>query len=642
MRPTRASTLCLACAAVLWVMPGTVRAQGAPAASMRPVFSLDEIIATPMLGQFRLSPNRRLVAFTGVGRYFGHPLFPDFGEAGNLQVVDLVSGARQQVTSGTTAKTYPRFSPDSTQLAYEAEGDIWVVALATGIRRRLTTHASPDRGVVWSPDGKELAFVSSRWGRTDIYVMGVEGERAALRRVTNDEFGEAALAWSPDGRTLIHTSTRDEHFYSRALYAVPAAGGTGTRLTPPDNARNNLPVFSPSGERVVYLSDRSGFLNLWSMRPDGSDHRQVTTLAQDQDYPENDYIQPNVPVFSPDGRRVLHYAIRDGNLDLVVADLAAGTHRVIDSTDGSHHPVGWLDDRTVAYAYENFHTPPDLFTRGLDAGAVPRQVTSSSRPIYRPAHFDRVERATWSSAGGIQVSGFVRRPSNVAPGLRLPALVMSHTYNVGQFYNQWNPILSFIVQSGYLMLTVDHRGSGGYGVAFRDLPKGNWGFAQLDDLVSAAGVLRARPDVDASRVGVMGYSMGGYLTLMAMTNAPEVFRAGASIFGLGEITGDPQRSSPNYVWHLGGREAEQSEAYRRASPVTRTSAVKGAILIVHSDGDPIEPVTKVHNFTQALERDGKTFEVVIYPNEAHGLRRLEHQRDSVERLMTFLDRYLKR
>ena len=340
--------------------------------------------------------------------------------------------------------------------------------------------------------------------------------------------------------------------------------------------------------------------------------------------------------------RVLHYAIRDGNLDLVVADLRAATHAVVSVTDGSHHPVGWLDDRTIAYAYENFHTPPDLFVRGVDSGAAPRQVTWSSRPIFQPAHFDRIERVRWTSAGGVDVSGFVRRPSHAAPGARLPALVMSHTYNVGQFYNQWNPILSHIVQSGYVMLTVDHRGSGGYGVAFRDLPKGNWGFAQLDDLVSAAGVLRARPDVDPARVGVMGYSMGGYLTLLAMTNAPDVFKAGASIFGLGEITADPQRSSRNYVWHIGGSEAERPEAYRRASPVTRTSAVQGPILIVHSDGDPIEPVTKVHNFTQALARDGKEFEVVIYPNEAHGLRRLEHQRDSVERLLVFLDRTLRR
>jgi dipeptidyl aminopeptidase/acylaminoacyl peptidase len=191
------------------------------------------------------------------------------------------------------------------------------------------------------------------------------------------------------------------------------------------------------------------------------------------------------------------------------------------------------------------------------------------------------------------------------------------------------------------MLTVDHRGSNGYGVTFRDLPRGNWGFAQLTDLVSAAGHLRQRADVDPERVGVMGYSMGGYLTLLAITAEPSVFRAAACIFGLGEITGDPRRSSRNYVWHIGGTEAERPDEYRRASPVSAVANITAPVLIVHSDGDPIEPVTKVRNFVSALERHDKRYELALYTNEAHGLRQLDHQLDSYQRLMRFLDRYLR-
>lgn len=625
--------------AIALALVAATPASAAGTAAPRPAFTLEEIVQTRIPGQFVLAPDRRHVVFNAVGRYFGHPLFPAFGEDANLQWLDVTTGARVQLTSGALSKTYPVVSPDSRVVAYESDGDIWRVDVATGQSRRLTTYVGADRGAAWSPDGRTIAFVSSRFGQTDIYVMSADGERVSLRNVTNDQAGETLPTWSPDGRTLLFTSSRDEHFYSRAIYAVPAAGGKVTRLTPSDNARNNLPSFSPDGSRVAYISDRTGFLNIWTMAPDGSDQRQATRVEQDQDYPENDYIQTLGLRWAPDGKRLLYFTNRDANLDLMVVDVQTGASVALSTTDGSHHPVGWVSSDSVAYVYESYRTPPDLFVKRLGADA--RQLTFSSRAAYRPEHFERLEHVSWTSEDGVKVHGFLRVPTTVAAGARLPALVMSHTYNVGQFYNQWNPILSFIVQSGYVMLTVDHRGSNGYGVAFRDLPKGNWGFAQLKDLISAAKLLKSRADVDAARVGVMGYSMGGYLTLLAATAQPEVFRAAACIFGLGEITGDPQRSSRNYVWHIGGTEAKRPEEYKRASPVTAAAKITAPLFIVHSDGDPIEPVTKVRNLVSALEQHGKRYELVLYTNEAHGLRQLDHQLDSYQRLMNFLDRHLR-
>jgi dipeptidyl aminopeptidase/acylaminoacyl peptidase len=292
----------------------------------------------------------------------------------------------------------------------------------------------------------------------------------------------------------------------------------------------------------------------------------------------------------------------------------------------------------VVYVYESYTAPPDIYVK--PHGGAARRLTHSEHAAFRPGHFDALESVTWKSADGVDVHGFLRRPGAARPGERLPALVVSHTYNVGQFYNQWSPIFSYIVQSGYVMLMVNHRGSNGYGTAFRDLPKGDWGFAQLRDIESGAAFLRARADVDPARVGMLGYSMGGYLTMLALTARPALFAAGVVVFGLGEITGDPERSSPNYVWHLGGTEAQKPDAYRRASPITHVEQMRAPMLILHSDGDPIEPVTKVRNFTQAMDRFGKAYEVRIYANEAHGLRQLDHQLDSFQRVMRFLDVHL--
>jgi dipeptidyl aminopeptidase/acylaminoacyl peptidase len=608
------------------------------AAQARPAFTLDEIVATRTWGQFSLSPDATWAVFTAVGRYFGHPLFPDFGEDNNLRLVSTRNGELRQITSGPFAKTYPRFSPDGRRVAFESEGDIWTVELESGATRRLTTHVAADRAAAWSPDGRSIAFASNRWGRWDLYVMSAGGERESLRRLTGDDFREERPTWSPDGRWVLFLSARDAHFYSRGIFRVPAAGGSVSRLTPEDNARNNLPSFAPGGEKVAYVSDRSGYLNIWTMQPDGTDHRQLTRVPQDQDYPENDHIQSMGLHWSPEGTRLLHFTNRLGNLDLMSVRAANGETDTVGNTDGSHHPVGWVDDRTVAYVYESYRQPPAFFVRPL--GGTPRQLTHSGHAVYRSEHFDRLESVHWKSEDGVEVHGYLRRPSWQGAE-RLPGIVMSHTYNVGQFYNQWCPIFGYIVQSGYVMLMVNHRGSNGYGVAFRDLPKGDWGFAQLRDIVSAAGFLRSLPEVDPERVGMMGYSMGGYLTQLAATTRPDLFRAAISIFGLGEITGDPDRSSPNYIWHLGGSEAQIPEAYRRASPVTHVPQMQAPLLLLHSDGDPIEPVTKAYNFIQAMETAGKTYEAHIYRNEAHGLRLLPHQLDSYERVLRFLERYLK-
>jgi dipeptidyl aminopeptidase/acylaminoacyl peptidase len=613
---------------------------GIAASDYVPAFSLEQIVETRNLGQFVLSPDRTRVVFTRVGRYFAHPLFPAFGADSNLTLLELTTGEQTTLTSGTASKTYPSFSPDGRLVAYESEGDIWTVQLDSGRVRRLTTSVTADRGAAWSPDGREIAFASSRWGRAGIYVMSAAGEREGLRRITEDNFSGSNPVWSRDGAFILVTAARDDHFYSRGIYRVPAAGGRAQQLTPADNARNSWPSVSPDGQRIAYVSDRSAFLNIWTMTADGKDHRQLTRASEDQDYPENDYIQTMGLRWSPDGRRLLYFSNRFGNLDLRTVDVATGSTDVVDNRDGAHHPVGWVDGNTVAYVYESYRTPPDLHVQPI--GGTARRVTFSGHAAFRPEHFDRLESVTWTSADGVKVHGYLRRPATVQAGHRLPGVIVSHTYNVGQFYNQWSPIFSYIVQSGYVLLTVNHRGSNGYGTVFRDLPKGDWGYAQLKDIESGAVFLRAQADVDPARVGMLGYSMGGYMTMLALTARPDLFKAGVSVFGLGEITGDPARSSRNYVWHLGGTEAEQPEKYRAASPVTHVAQMQAPILILHSDGDPIEPVTKVHNFTQAMDKHGKRYEVKIYTNEAHGLRLLEHQLDSYERVMRFLEKHLGR
>lgn len=599
-----------------------------------PAFSLDQLVRTRLPGQFALSPDRTRVVFTRVGRYFGHALFTDYGDDNNLTVLDLRSGASLQVTSGRSIKTYPQFSPDGKRIAFESENDIWSVDVETGLSERLTTNVAADSRAAWSPDGREIAFTSARGGRPNLFVMDARGERFGLRQLTTE--GAQTPTWTPDGRAIVYLASLDAHFYSRGIYSVPATGGPATRLTPADDARNSSPVFSPDGRRIAYVSNRSGFANLWTMAPDGADQVQATRQNRDQDF-SGELIQSITPRWSPDGTRLLHFSNRTGNLDLEVTDLSARTTQVVDGRDGSELPVGWLDDRTVAYVSEDYRTPPDLYVRRLGE-PVAIQRTFSSHATYRPEHFERLESVSWTSEDGVRVHGFLRIPSGTRPGERFPALVVSHTFNFGQFYNHWSAPFSYLAQSGYILLTVDHRGSSGYGVAFRDLPRGNWGLAQLQDVVSAARFLRSRPEVDADRVGMLGYSMGGYLTLLAATTHPTLFRAAVSVFGPTQVTGPAVREAQ---WHFGFTFDERPDRYRAVSPVDRAEQLSIPTLFLHGTGDPIVPVSQVYDLVGQLGRE-RLYELAVYPSDGHGIVNLDDQVDSCERVVRFLDTYLRR
>ena len=628
--------VCLLASAASAAPPAAARGADAERA---PRFSLEQLATHRVPGQFVLSPDRRSVVYTHVSRFFGHPIIPGFDEDSNLFLLDLDNGARVRLTSGADATAYPAFSPDGRYVAYESQGNIWSVEIESGRTQRLTTHVSRDRGAAWSPDGSEIAFASGRWGRPALYVMAATGERDGLRQITPDGFGGLNPVWSPDGEYILFIASRDEHFYSRAIYRVPAAGGEPERLTPRDDARNNWPTFSPDGTRIAYLSDRSGYLNLWEMTPDGREHRHVYAVEEDQDYAENDYIQTIGPRWSPDGTQLLHFTNRLGNLLLISVDVASGEATRLGGEEGGYHPVGWLADDTVAFVHESYRRPPDLYLMTLGESA--RQVTHSGHAALGEHHFDRLESVWWTSEDGVRVHGYLRRPSWSTPEDRLPGIVFSHTYNVGQFYNQWNPIFGYMAESGYVLLFVNHRGSSGYGREFRDLPRGGFGQPQQIDIVSGAEFLRAQPGVDPDRLGMLGYSMGGYLTQLALTTRPEVFDVGVSVFGLGEITWDPQRSHQNFIWHLGGTQEELPDAWAHASPVNHVEHMRAPLLIVHSDGDPIEPLTKVWNFVHEMERHDKPYEVRIYRNEAHGLQNVDNLVDAYHRIMVFLDRHLR-
>jgi dipeptidyl aminopeptidase/acylaminoacyl peptidase len=598
--------------------------------------SLEQIVQTRTLGQFAMSRDARHVAYTVAGYYLQFPVIPRFGEDNNIRTVDLETGRITQVTAGSRPKTKPVFSPSGKHIAFESDDDIWIVDLTSGETRPLTMTVFGARNSqpTWSPDGTRLAFISNRGGNTDLWVTAAAGDRGGTVQLTNDAATESDPQWSPDGKSIaLATKRPGEDFMATALFLIPAAGGSTVRLTPPDATDNFAPRWSPDGQRLAFLSDRSGYVHVWTMRPDGTDPREFDTGPFDAMSP----YWTVQPVWSPDGRHILISVNTDGQFRLVSIDAATGRIETVGGEPGHYHEVGWRPDGSLVYSYENAWSPPDLYVKPAGSSVPARRLTHSAHVTFRNEHFAEARRVTFHASDGFEVPAYLLLPAEIPTGQRLPAIVSMHPNSYGQSYrNNWNPFHHYLVQSGYIVLLVNHRGGAGYGRAFREKLIGNWGTGTFEDVKAGAAFIKTLPHVDPDRVGVMGLSMGGYHTLLAVTKTPKLFQAGIDLMGITDLR------SPFSPYRVGVPESENPELYRLISPITSTDQLLAPLLIIHSDEDRNVVPQQTYHLIDELKRLGIAHEVRWYYGEAHGLADPVHQLDSYDRMVRFFDHHLKR
>jgi dipeptidyl aminopeptidase/acylaminoacyl peptidase len=599
----------------------------------KPAFTLEQITQVRTLGQFAISADGSRAAFGLAGHYFGFATVPRFGEENNLRIVTVGSGRIVQVTSGSKPKTAPAFSRGGSLLAYEEDGDVWITDLSSGRSRRITTNAASDGSASWSPDGRQLAFVSSRGGRSDIWIVPADGEDASVRRLTSDTLIKDDPQWSPDGTAIAFVGKRSDEFYSQGIFVAPSKGGAATRLTPDDGFDSSMPRWSPDGSQIAFVSDRSGYAHVWTMAADGTHPVEFDTADREA----TAAYWAVAPVWSHDGRRILVSVNHHSRYELVVADAAAHEVTTIGEGPGQYHEVGWSADDRPVYAYENAWSPPDLF---VGTPAEHRQLTYSGHIVFTKEHMGPApERVSFPSLDGFVVHGSLLKPAGLRPGERRPGLVLLHPNGYGQFYDQWAPFYQYLAESGYVVLLFDQRGSAGYGRKYREAQIGAWGRGTFDDVKAAAAFIKQQPSVDPDHLGVLGMSYGGYQALLAYTKTPDLFQAVVDIAGNSDRRSN--RGDKYRALQIGATEEEDPDLYSRISPITSVADATAPLLILQGEADRNVAPEQTYRLVNALEALGKPFEVFMYPGEPHALNQPANQLDSYRQIMRFFDRYLR-
>jgi len=605
----------------------------------------------------------------------GHSLL--FIGGTNLVLLDLKTMTSKALLSGDADIEDPKFSPDGKWVSYLRDSNLWVVNVATGKSKPLTTGGSEEMlqakldflypeefeastAYWWSPDSSKIAYyemderevtryplvdMSSPVGAIEYERFPQAGEANPMVRVgvvsvdsgetewmnagANTDVYLARVVWLRDSRRVAIERLNRAQTRLDLLFCDSGTAACKTILTDTDkywiNLADDLYFFSDN-QRFLWSSERTGFRHYYLYDLSGKQREQLTSgewgitgtggFGPGTDsHPVVDEARGLIYFMSNKddvlGTQTYRLSLQDKSITRVTGE--NGTHAVIFAPDAS----GFVDK------YSNAVTPPrqDLYRADGWRVAV---IDENKVPELGEYQLSRVEFLDLAADDGTKLHASMIRPPNFDASRKYPVLV--YVYGgpgLQQVRDQWDGSdylwLQMMAQHDYLVFTLDNRGSYQRGHAFETPIYRQFGKVELQDQLTGVKYLKSLPYVDAARIGIAGWSYGGTMTLVAMFNAPHVFKAGVSV---APVT-DWRLYDTAYTERYMGRPQDNPEGYDDSSPVNHVAGLQGKLLLVHSTGDDNVHFSHTAELLNELIRVGKyPSNLMIFPGRGHGINDL--------------------
>jgi dipeptidyl-peptidase 4 len=591
-----------------------------------------------------------------------------------LVLLDLKTMMPKPLIAGEAEISDPKFSPDGKWVSYGRDSNLWLASVATGESKQLTTGGSeailkgqldwlyPEElesstAYWWSPDSSKIAYyemderpvtqyplvdMSSPVGATQFERFPQAGEPNPIVRVgvVSIDSGEtkwmetgadtdvylARVVWLRDSRRIAVERLNRAQNRLDLLFCDVATGASKIILTETDRYWINLSddlYFFADNKRFLWSSERSGFRHYYLYDLSGKLLAQLTSGdwgitgtggfgPGTESHPAVDEKHGVIYFLSNKddvgGTQVYRLSLDDHSLARITKE--NGTHEVLFAPDAS----GFAD------TYSNAMSPPRQDLYRADGSHV---AVINENKVRELGDYDlpRVEFLELAADDGTKLYASMIRPSHFDASHKYPVLV--YVYGgpgIQQVRNQWDRTdflwLEMMAEKGYIIFTLDNRGSYQRGHAFETPIYGHFGKIELEDQLTGVKYLKSLSYVDGSRVGICGWSYGGTMVLVAMFNAPGVFRAGVSV---APVT-DWRLYDTAYTERYMGRPQDNPNGYNDSSQVNHVAGLQGALLLVHSTGDDNVHFSNTAELLNDLIQVGRyPTNLMIFPGRGHGI-----------------------
>ena len=609
----------------------------------------------------------------------------------HIWMVSIDGSNDRQITFSQDSESSPRWSPDGKYLSFtssrpgKARGSqVWLLDRNGGEAMQLTEIKGRLQGHEWSPDSKLLALVvgdpdpeadpgpSPQPGATprvpkpiviDRYRYKQDGQgyllsgrhtyiylfdmtTKKLERLTKSKWDESSPSWSPDGTRIAfmsnHSDDPDRDPVAQLYVAEAKPGATEKQLTFENTrAGRSRPEWSPDSKWLAILEGDEKKYGAYSMdhlalvAADGS---VAPTRVKGLEELDRGVSSPR---FAPDGKSIRVLVTDDRSVYPVKVNLAGG-------------PAERLLSPPVVLSTWNFGGGKSVAISGGDSkaneiyvweGKSLRQITHQNDALFSELELGVTEEVNFTSKDGTEVHGLLTYPVGYVKGAKVPLLLRIHGGPNGQDQHSFTAERQFFAANGYAVLAINYRGSSGRGQKFSRSIFADWGNYEVQDLIAGVDHVIKMGVADPDRLGVGGWSYGGILTdyLIASDTRFKAATSGAGTAFTVAFYGTDQYII-QYDYEIGPPWNPKAwETYVKISyPFLHADRIQTPTLFLGGERDFNVPVQGSQQMYQALRSLGIDTQLIIYPNENHGIQRPSYQRDRMERYLAWYDKYVKK
>jgi dipeptidyl-peptidase-4 len=592
---------------------------------------------------------------------------------GQFYVYDLASQRLTPVSTAPGWQQFAKLSPDGTRVGFVRDNNLWVTDLATGHETQLTRDGSETiingtfdwvyeeeldlrDGWRWSPDGQRIAFwriddnpvkpfywmkdtgaqysqpVSLRYPKPGapnptarLGVVEVAGGRTTWLETGNDSSVYLArMEWAESPTELLVQRLNRHQNRLDVMVADARTGATRTLFTETDSAWVDVDddlSFIRGGRQFIWSSERDGYNHLYLYNRDGTVARQLTHGPWDVSEvfgvdEKNGWVYFSATEQGPQQRHL--YRVRLDGTGFQRLTREPGTHTVQLSPETPYYLDTW----------SRAGVPPVVTLHRTDGSAVRTLVDNAAvRQRVAALGVGTPEMFTFRTSDGVQLNGYMIKPAGFDPAKKYPVLMYVYggpgsqtvTDSWGNTRYLWHVLMA---QRGYLVVSVDNRGTGGRGRDFKKQTYLNLGTREAADQIEAARWLARQPYVDPQRLGIWGWSYGGYMTAFTLEQPGSPFKAGIVVAPVA----DWGLYDSIYTERFMRTPQENPEGYARSSAIRNAAGLRARLLLVHGSGDDNVHFQNSVQLVDALQAAGKQFNFMMYPDRNHSISagRLPH------------------